>query len=128
MSRSLRTEFPAFPRRGGCARKKWRAASKEGADGAVESEHRTAPIAGLTVEDKTPLLGKGGVAAPAGADGVVRPNFHADSIEVRTNHPVRALLMRLRGISFMGASTPPLPRRGVRTPWMLFSIRAIGAR
>src|SRR3989442_14532176 len=69
---------------------------------------------------KTPLLGKGGVAAPikkkreaslAGADGVVR----SSTDDWKLNEPPRPRQSKERDHLLDGASTPPLPRRGVWT-------------
>jgi NADH-quinone oxidoreductase subunit M len=77
----------------------------------------------LTVAgERSPLLGKGGVAAPskkmreaslAGAGGVVRSNTdYCWSL----NEPPRPRLPKERGHFLDVASTPPLPRRGFRAP------------
>src|SRR5437667_4147700 len=67
---------------------------------------------------QTPLLGKGGVDAPSknipiplkGADGVVRSNSKTISLERTTpSAPAKVASRHF----FMGAATPPLPRRGL---------------
>src|SRR3989475_992711 len=66
----------------------------------------------------SPLLGKGGVAAPskrcceatlAGADGVVRSR----EIVLEFERTTPSAPFKGTGIFLDGASTPPLPRRGV---------------
>src|SRR6266566_4979538 len=74
-------------------------------------------------ERRSPLLGKGGVAAASskwsrsfgGAAGVVRSTSDNRWLRLR---PLR----RLRGIFLMGAATPPCPRRGLRLSLQLFSM------
>src|SRR5437867_4147535 len=94
---------------------------------------------GQPAERRSPLLGKGGDAAPSskwsrsfgGAarsvspvgrnikNGVVRSTSDNRWLEPTTRlRPLR----RLRGIFLMGAATPPCPRRGLRLSLQLFSV------
>ena len=75
----------------------------------------------------SPLLGKGGVAAPSskwsrsfgGEAGVVRSTSDNRWLEPTTpSAPAKGL----RGIFLMGAATPPCPRRGLRVSLQLFSM------
>ncbi len=84
-------------------------------------------------ERRSPLLGKGGDAAPSsnwsrsfgGAAGVVRSTSDNRWLEPTTPS---APPKELRGIFLMGAATPPCPRRGLRLSLQLFSMPPVSSK